>query len=146
MNEIFLDVKELYWANRDVVRIGAAGATVVFAQLLLVLWVLRRLRELSHIRERMSRFADGLALLTDTTEAGLSTLADEIRMGKRPAAAPASRPAATRAHVAKRVAAAARKGERLNKIAEREALSESEVRLHLSLSESEAARSLHGLS
>ena len=55
MNEIFFDLKELYWAHRDVVRFSAAGAAVVFAQLVLVLWVLRRLRELSHIRERMSR-------------------------------------------------------------------------------------------
>jgi hypothetical protein len=143
VNEIFFDLKELYWAHRDVVRFSAAGAAVVFAQLVLVLWVLRRLRELSHIRERMSRLADGLALLTDTTESGLSALAAELRAAR---SAAATRPAVSRAQLAKRVAAAARKGERLGRIAEREELSESEVHLHLALAEREAARAIHGLS
>ena len=69
-----------------------------------MLWTLRRLRELSHMRERMSRLADGLALLTDTTEAGLSALVDELRKAKKAAA-----PRAPRATVAKRVATAAKK-------------------------------------
>jgi hypothetical protein len=136
MNEIFLEVRESYWAHREIVRLAAAGAAIVFTQLVLMLWTLRRLRELSHMRERMSRLADGLALLTDTTEAGLSALVEELRTTRK--AAPA-RAASTRANVAKRVATAARKGERIVAIAEREALSESEVRLHLALSEADAA-------
>ncbi len=42
---------------------------------------------------------------------------------------------ASRASVARRVADAARQGERVGKIAEYEALSESEVRLHLAMSD-----------
>ena len=52
---------------------------MLLIQLGIMVWTLRRLRELSHIRERMSRLADGLALLTDTTEAGLSTLIKEVQ-------------------------------------------------------------------
>jgi hypothetical protein len=136
MNEIFLDLKELYWAHRDIARLAMGGAAIVLTQMVLVLYALRRLRELSHMRERMSRLADGLALLTDTTEAGLSALAKEIRLSKK-SVAPVRTP--TRAAVAKRVAAAPRKHDRPVAIADREALSESEVRLHLALKEAEAA-------
>jgi hypothetical protein len=80
----------------------------------------------------MSRLADGLALLTDTTEAGMETLAREIQQLSRKAPAPR---ASNRSAVSKRVVAAARKGENLAAIASEEQLSESEVRLHLSLAE-----------
>lgn len=105
---------------------------VLFVQTVLVLWAARRLDELAHIRERLSRLADGLALLTDTTEAGLATLARELqqqRAGRTPT------PRATRAAVSRRVVAAARKGDEVADIAGQEALSESEVRLHLQLAQ-----------
>src|SRR6185295_1749959 len=96
----------------------------------LVLWITQRLRELSHMRERMSRLADGLALLTDTTEAGLATLIREVEgLGKRKVTTRTS----TRTNVAKRVVAAALNGDGVARIAETELLSESEVRLHLAL-------------
>ena len=133
MTEIVLEVKEYYWAHRDVVRLAGGGAAIVLTQLVLMLWTLRRLRELSHLRERLSRLADGLALLTDTTEAGLSTIVEALRTPKKAAA-----PRAARAAVAKRVTTAARNGERIVAIAEREALSESEVRLHLALAQAQA--------
>jgi hypothetical protein len=139
MNEMWLNAKDFYWEHRDVARVALSGAVMVVTQLVIVLWTLGRLRELAHIRERMSRLADGLALLTDTTEAGLSTLIKEVEGLSRRAGA-VSQPAAARAQVARRVTSAARKGDKVARIAEREALSESEVRLHLALSENATGR------
>jgi hypothetical protein len=129
MTESLQDLKEFYWAHRETFRLAGAGLLFVCAQLIVLLWTLRRLRELSHIRERMSRLADGLALLTDTTEAGFATVARQIEQLARNAAPPKP----SRAAVAKRVANAARRGERVEKIAANESLSESEVHLHLAM-------------
>jgi len=132
MSEMWMQFREFYWINREVFRVVVVGGVFVTVQLGILLWTLRRLAELSNIRERMSRLADGLALLTDTTEAGMATLStqmDQIIRAKTKATRTASR-----ATVAKRVTEAARKGDRLNAIAAHEALSESEVRLHLALS------------
>lgn len=118
--------------NRALLQIGIAVGAMLFAQTLLVLWAARRLDELTNIRERLSRLADGLALLTDTTEAGLTTIARELQQqqaGRAPA------PRASRATVSRRVMAAVRKGEDVATIAGQEALSESEVRLHLKLAQ-----------
>ncbi len=126
-----MNLTDLYWENRDMVRIAIGVGGVLLVQTMLGLWAVRRLDELAQIRERLSRLADGLALLTDTTEAGLATIARELQqqhVGRAPAARPASRAA-----VSRRVVAAARKGEDLTTIAGNEALSESEVRLHLQL-------------
>jgi hypothetical protein len=102
-------------------------------QTVLILWIARRLREMALMRERLSRLADGLALLTDTTEAGLATLIRQVEsLGKRQTTSRT----ATRTSVAKRVAAAAMNGQGLGSIAETESLSESEVRLHLALTDS----------
>jgi hypothetical protein len=128
MNEF----KEFYWAHRDVFRLAMAVGVVLLVQSVFILWALRRLSELAHLRERLSRLADGLALLTDTTEAGLSAIARELQQASRRLPAPRS---ASRTAVAKRVVAAVRKGEELSAIAEDEQLSESEVRLHLKLAE-----------
>ena len=123
----------------------AAGA-IVLVQTFLALWMIHRLRELARMRERMSRLADGLALLTDTTEAGLTTISRQIdQLAKRPAPAPVPAPKAAprapaRTTVAKRVVAAARQGSDVARIANTEELSESEVRLHLALAEIAAAR------
>jgi hypothetical protein len=118
------------WMHRGAIGAGA-GALVLVA---LTLWTLQTLRELSHLRERMSRLADGLALLTDTTEAGLSTVLREIEaIGRRRPA-----PRASRAAVSRRVVAAAKNGARMDDIAGIESLSESEVRLHLKLAEGQA--------
>ena len=61
---------------REIVLWGAGGlGALALVQIVFILWTTWRLRGLGHLRERMSRLADGLALLTDTTEAGLATLA-----------------------------------------------------------------------
>ena len=131
MSGFLHDLKDLYWAHRDAFRLAAAGLVFVSAQLVILLWTLRRLRELSHIRERMSRLADGLALLTDTTEAGIAAIVQQLDQARKTKAV---RPP-SRAGVARRVVAAARKGERVARIAEYEALSEGEVRLHLAMAD-----------
>ena len=89
-----IEIKEFYWAHREIFRVAAVSGAILIGQLAIMVWTLRRLRELSHIRERMSRLADGLALLTDTTEAGLSTLIKEVQQfaPKLPAPRTASRP------------------------------------------------------
>lgn len=132
------DAGAFYWQHGDVIGIAIGIVAILTAQTVLVLWAVRRMAELTHMRERLSRLADGLALLTDTTEAGLATIARELQQqSKRPASSRAS----SRASVSKRVVAAARKGRQLSEIADQEALSESEVRLHLKLAEEEKVRS-----
>lgn len=128
-----MEFKEFYWAHRDVFRLAVAVSVVLLAQTVVIVYAFRRLGELANFRERLSRLADGLALLTDTTEAGMATLARELQQQSARRTAP---PRASRAAVTKRVVAAARKGEDLSAIADDEALSESEVRLHLKLAES----------
>jgi len=132
MSDLWMDFREFYWTHREVFRLASAGLVFLCAQFVILLWTLRRLGELSNIRERMSRLADGLALLTDTTEAGLATLAAQVDQINRTNGFAAK--AASRSVVQKRVKDAARRGDRISKIAAHEALSESEVGLHLALS------------
>jgi hypothetical protein len=128
--DYLLWAKDFYWAHRDAFRAGAAITTIALVNGALLLWVARQLQQITLIRERVGRLADGLALLTDTTEAGLSTLIKEVEQlsGRRKSAKPSNR-----SSVSKRVAAAADKGEKVAEIATTEGLSESEVRLHLSM-------------
>ena len=94
------------------------------------LWfVVRRLAVVEAERVRLERIGEALALLTETTEAGMGALASEI---ERLQHGKATRPPA-RSTVARRVVKAAKHGEPLAHIARREALSEGEVRLHLAL-------------
>ena len=121
---------------------GVAAGAIVLVQAFLAIWTMQRLRELARMRERMSRLADGLALLTDTTETGFTTISRQIdQIARRPAvvAAPPQK-ASTRSTVAKRVVTAARLGNGVAKIANHEELSESEVRLHLALAEINARK------
>lgn len=113
-----------------VIGVGAAVALLT-AYGALAAWTLLRLREIQIVRERLQRLADGLALLTDTTESGLATVIREVEHITRRAAAPR----ASRAAVTRRVASAARRGLDPARIAANESMSESEVRLHLSLAE-----------
>ncbi len=132
--DYLLWAKDFYWAHREAFRAAAAIATITLVNFSLLVWTARRLQELSLVRERVSRLADGLALLTDTTEAGLSTLIKEVEQlgGRRKTSTKTS----SRTSVSKRVAAAAEKGERVAEIATTEGISESEVRLHLSMAKS----------
>jgi hypothetical protein len=115
---------------------GVAVAAAVLLQTVLLMWVLRRVGRLDGEAVRIRHLTDGLALLTDTTEAGLTTLIREVeRLGLRPSPMRASRKS-----VARRVVAAAGEGEGIANIAGREAMSESEVRLHLMLANVQARK------
>jgi hypothetical protein len=116
--------------------VGVAAAAAVLLQTVLLLWVLRRVGRLAGEADRLRHLTDGLALLTDTTEAGLTTLIREVeRLGLRPSPARPSRKS-----VARRVVAADRGGDAVAEIAGREAMSESEVRLHLMLANVQARK------
>ena len=67
------------WLRGDLVIAGGALASALLVMNgAVAFWTITRLRELRQVRERMSRLADGLALLTDTTEAGLATVIREV--------------------------------------------------------------------
>ena len=99
------------------------------------------MRGAARLNDRLSHFAEALALLTDTTEAGLANVAAELeRTGRRRAARSVSRSAA-----AKRIITAARRGQDVDEIAAAEGMSQSEVRLHLSMAPGSAEGSGHGV-
>lgn len=97
------------------------------------LW--HRVQRLEAAGARVNRLGEAVTLLSETAEAGFATVAMEIERLQR---APVTRTAGTRTTVARRVVRAAARGESVEHIARREALSEGEVRLHLALAESGA--------
>ena len=109
----------------------AALTVVVFAQTVALWRIARGMAGVSRLGERLNRFAEALALLTDTTEAGLATVANELEQSGRRRA---SRTAA-RASTARRISTAAVRGRSVEEIAALEALSESEIRLHLHMAD-----------
>ena len=115
---------------------AAIGLAVLsLAQLALIARLLRSARVAAKADERVTQLTAALALLTDTTEEGFVNVATELeRVGARPLPSGATRRATT-----KRIAAAVRKGRAIEDIAIAEALSESEVRLHLGLDDGGAA-------
>lgn len=120
--------------SRQTVLWGLALFAIVGAtQLFLILWTGWRLREIGRMSERLSRLADGLALLTDTTEIGFATIGKQVAPVHPPAPKKAKSRTASKVHVAKRVVAAAMEGDNVASIARNELMSESEVRLHLAL-------------
>jgi len=107
----------------------------------LVLWRLsKRMKAVSRVNDRLAQFAEALALLTDTTEAGLATVAAELEEpGRRRSSRTTTRSAS------RRIATAARRGQAIEEIAAAEGLSASEVRLHLHMTnDSDAKGALHG--
>ena len=110
-------------------------ALLSLAQLVLIARLLRSARVAAKADERVTQLTAALALLTDTTEEGFVNVATELeRVGARPLPSGATRRATT-----KRIAAAVRKGRAIEDIAMAEALSESEVRLHLGLADGASA-------
>jgi hypothetical protein len=98
---------------------------------MVMLWRLTSgMQSVARIHARLSHFAEALALLTDTTEAGLSVLASEL---DRPARRRAPR-ASARNPRTRRIVSAVERGRSIDEVAADEGLSESEVRLHLDLS------------
>ena len=114
---------------------GVAIAAFVLLHGVLILWLLRRVGRLVNEADRVRSLAEGMALLTDTTESGLTALIREVeRLSAKPVPAPAR---ISRRSVAKRVIAAVEEGNGIAQIAGQEALSESEVRLHLMLAKAQ---------
>lgn len=127
-------LRQLQWLGAQMVLhqdavTGVAIASFVLLHGVLILWLLRKVGRLVNEADRVRSLADGMALLTDTTEAGLTSLIREVeRLGARPMPVRVSRKS-----IAKRVLAAAEDGDEVAQIAGREAMSESEIRLHLML-------------
>jgi hypothetical protein len=87
-----------------------------------------RTRETERLDDRLAHFAEALALLTDTTEAGFTNIAGELEARRKTSRAN------SRAATSKRIVTAVRRGRSIDDIAASESLSESEIRLHLGLS------------
>jgi hypothetical protein len=104
-----------------------------------LLWRLVRLMgHLGRFDERLSRCAQGLSLLVDTTEAGFAMLGGEL--GKLTAA---PQPQASSRSTTRRIVAAARRGVDVPDIAAREGLAEGEVRLRMHMADVAPADDSH---
>ena len=88
-------------------------------------------RALAAIEKRLSRQADALTLLTETSETGFAAVAQEMAR-RTPAPAPQRVPAA------RRVTVAAKRGRSITEIADAERMSEGEVHLRLQLAARQA--------
>jgi hypothetical protein len=124
-----------------------AGLTVVILVQTAVTWRLsRRMRAVERLDRRLPHFAEALALLTDTTEAGLANVATELeqasrRRVSRAPAAPRSAPRSTTPRAtARRILAATGSGRTVPEIAADEGMSESEVLLHLGMRSDQASK------
>lgn len=103
-------------------------AIALVAQAVALVMTARRQRSLNSLEERLDRFFAALALLTDTTEAGLQAVAVELVAQRDATAKPRARSARNR-----RIVHAVRKGRSLAEIAAAERASEGEIRLRLHL-------------
>jgi hypothetical protein len=112
-----------------------AGAVVVVVAQAIGAWrtqvVLTRVRR---FEARLGQVCDVLSLLTETTEAGLKSVAGEIER-----LALTDTPARDARRTARRITAAARRGRTVQEIAAEETLSEGEVRLRIHLAEAPPA-------
>ena len=104
---------------------------IVFAQTVALWRISRGMAGVARLGDRLGRFGEALALLTDTTEAGLANVANELEQSGRRRASRA----ATRASASRRISTASVRGKSVEEIAAFEALSESEVRLHLHMAD-----------
>jgi hypothetical protein len=107
-------------------------ALTVIAQSIVIVRVTRAFQSFGRFGDRIAHLAAAMELLTDTTEAGLGNVA--VALDK---SAPHRAVRATRAATSKRITSAARRGGSISEIAANELLSESEVRLHMTLAEPE---------
>jgi hypothetical protein len=116
--------------NRFETYVIASGLLLLVFQGLLTFYLVRAIRRLTPLQQRVSHFGDALSLLTETADAGFRAVAVEVeRLGARAIRQPASR--ATTA----RVARASQRGRSIQEIAAAEQVSEGEVRLRLHLAD-----------
>ena len=104
-----------------------AVALVAVIEGLVIVRLSRALHAAARFGDRIGHLTSALELLADTTETGLANVAAELERG-----APV-RARAARGATARRIKSAVRRGLPVKDIAANEALSESEVCLHLSL-------------
>jgi hypothetical protein len=135
MSRVSADVIWFARTKPELLWTGVAVAVLVGLHAWLILRLQRRLQAVAHVSHRLERLAAATTLLTDTMESGLATLTSEVRqMTRQSGPRPASRTA-----TGKRIAAAAKRGDPVAAIARREALSESEIGLHLAMASRAAA-------
>jgi hypothetical protein len=122
----------------------AALILVTLAQTVVTWRLSTRISAAERLDRRLSHFAEALALLTDTTEAGLANVATELEhAGQRRASRPAATGGAPRSSArsttpkaaARRILTASRRGRPIAEIAADEGMSESEVLLYLGMNE-----------
>jgi DNA-binding NarL/FixJ family response regulator len=107
-----------------------ALAIAALTQALAIAYLCRSVTAVSRVGARVTQLASALELLTDTTEAGLTNVASEL---ERAGTLRRLTSATTRRATAGRIASAARQGRSVEDIATTEAISESEVRLHMQM-------------
>ncbi len=107
--------------------VTGAVALVAIGEALVIVRLSRALGAAARFGDRIGHLTSAIELLADTTETGLSNVAAELER-TTPIKARSARGA-----TARRIASAAGRGRSVQDIAAGEALSESEVRLHLHL-------------
>ncbi len=114
-------------------------ATLLLATGVILLVAARLVRALRHtveLEQRIARLQEGVNLLADTTETGFRQVAAEVERLSNLSAPHV--PSAVARPTAARLRAATRRGRTVKEIAAAEHVSESEVRLRLSLAEAGA--------
>jgi hypothetical protein len=108
--------------------VAGAVAVIAVCEALVIVRLSRALGSAARFGDRIGHLTSALELLTDTTETGMANVAAELQRGT-----PARATRQSRAATAKRISSAVRRGLPLEDIAANEALSESEVHLHMQL-------------
>lgn len=109
---------------------GLGAVTVIaICEGIAIVRLSRALAAAARFGERIGHLTSALELLTDTTETGMANVAAELERS-----APARTARHARAATARRISSAVKRGLPVERIAANEALSESEIRLHLHLS------------
>jgi hypothetical protein len=115
-----------------------ALAAVGLLEAVATLWLVRGLRRLGRVDERLGHLTEALRLLAETTEAGFMASADEIARAARPAAAPRETATAARSRVKR--PATVRKERAVKPETLAVEMSEGELRLRRHLAETGVAR------
>lgn len=112
------------------VYVIAALIVVILVQTWLLWRLVRMMSLMRRFDDDLSRTAQGLSLLVDTSEAGFAMLGTEVaKITAQPPRKDAAR------GTSRRIASAARRGHGVADIAAREGLSEGEVRLRMHLAD-----------
>jgi hypothetical protein len=103
----------------------AASLGLVVLQIGVTVWLVKALRTVRTLDERVAHLGDAMALLSETAESGFRAVATEVERLR------VAQPRRHDARTTARIATAARRGRTLQEIAATEQVSEGEVRLRL---------------